>query len=221
MKRNEMILFAVLIALLNWPLLMGGTAEEWLYVPGKVADGQIYRLLTCAFVHVSGYHLLLDGAAFFLLYHQLAEGRRSRRLFALLVIHAAVMTAVTLSLPFMNVDSYCGLSGIGHGLMALCGLEMLTGKEKTARRAGGICFALVLGKSILEVTTGQVFFGSLHFGSVGTPVLWSHLGGVLGGLLAYILLRTDKPYAFCDYYVYKYCIAKTRSTNGKIISNSK
>lgn len=192
MKRKETILFIVLLALLNLPLLLqGGPAQRWMYDPARVADGQILRLLTHPFVHVSGYHLLLDGAAFLLLYGQLAETSLVRRLGALLVIYLAVTVAVTLALPGLPVDTYCGLSGIGHGLMALCGLEMTFRNEKSLRQTGWACFAAVLIKSVLEVWTGNVFFGSMHAGSIGFPVVWAHLGGMIGAALVFTLTQLE------------------------------
>ena len=162
-----------------------------MYIPERVAGGELLRLLTHPFVHVSGYHFLLDGAAFILLYNQLSQRSLRRRLAALLVIHAAVTFAVTLSLPFMPVDTYGGLSGIAHGLMALCGLEMTVHRDRAIRQAGGLCFAIVLIKSFAEALTGGALFGSLHLGSVGVPIVWAHLGGVMGALFVFVVWQAE------------------------------
>ncbi|MHC4385996.1 MAG: rhomboid family intramembrane serine protease [Planctomycetota bacterium] len=71
MRRFDTILFAVLLGVLNAPLFTGSFSDSLIYLPEKVAQGQFYRLLTHPFVHISLYHLVLDGAAFLILYSQL------------------------------------------------------------------------------------------------------------------------------------------------------
>ena len=60
MRRLEMILFAVLLGVLNISFLSGSFSESLIYLPEKVAQGQLYRLVSHPFVHISIYHLLLD-----------------------------------------------------------------------------------------------------------------------------------------------------------------
>ena len=79
---------------------------------------------------------------------------------------------------------FCGLSGIGHGLMAVAGVELTAGgRGGRAYRAGLVVLALVVLKSAYEALTGHVFFESGHVGDVGTPLVFCHAGGVIGGLL--------------------------------------
>jgi len=93
--------------------------------------------------------------------------------------------------PGLLTNGLCGLSGIAHGLMAISAIEMLGG-EKTERRIGWICFALVVGKAGFEAITGKMFFGFLDFGLLGNPVAVSHAGGIVGGLITMLVLARRK-----------------------------
>lgn len=194
MKRKETILFAVIIALANIPLLFGRFPELLIYLPQKVLAGQWWRLMTHPFVHVSVYHLLLDGAAFLLLYAQLQEGRLARRMLYLLGIHAGVTAAVTMTLPHVSAVGYCGLSGLAHGLMALWCIERVASSQtdKTERTIAAVVGLALLVKSIYETAAGQVFFESMHLGSVGVPIVTSHLAGVVSAVVMVGLVNMKK-----------------------------
>jgi rhomboid family GlyGly-CTERM serine protease len=190
MKRKEMIIFTMLLALANLPLLFGGFFEQLVYFPENNIAGSWWSCMTHPFVHASLYHLLVDGAAFLLIYAQLQEKSVIRRLLYLIGIHVSVVFGVTLGLPAVEAAGYCGLSGIAHGLMALWCLERLDvalqkTAETTERWIAGALLAGVLAKSIYEVSVGHVFFESTHLGDVGVPVVASHLAGVLGAIVIY------------------------------------
>lgn len=199
MKRKELIVLAVILGLVNVPLVFGDFAEGLVYFPEKLLTGQWWSIVTHPFVHVSGYHLLLDGAAFLLLYAQLQEKRFTRRMLHLLGIHASVVLGVTLSLPYVRASGYCGLSGLAHGLMALWCMERIgwNSADRTERLlAAGIGTGL-LAKSIYEAAAGHVFFESMHLGSVGVPVVISHIAGVIGALITYGLLNILQVKSYC------------------------
>ncbi len=191
MKRIEMIIYAVVIAILNLPLLWGGFAESMTLLPKEILAGQWWRILTHPFVHVSWYHLLLDGAAFFILYAQLSERHFLRRLAYVAAPALGSMTAAMISLRGSGAYGYCGLSGLGHGLMAVCALELISGAkdDKTARTAGLVSLVLVACKSVLEAATGRMFLAFLHPDLLGIPIAVSHLGGVLAGCAIWLLLN--------------------------------
>src|SRR4029077_3237908 len=97
-----------------------------------------------------------------------------------------------LTVPAISTSGLCGLSGIAHGLMAVSAGEMMA---KAARRAsewrlGAVTFAIVMGKAAIEAISGRILFGFLYFGMVGDPVAVSHAGGIVGSLLAMLLLRS-------------------------------
>ena len=72
--------FAILLVLLNLPLLTGGFAGFFAFLPDAVWAGEWWRLVTPPFVHVSPYHLLLDAAACFTAYAELRQRRGLERL---------------------------------------------------------------------------------------------------------------------------------------------
>jgi hypothetical protein len=92
--------------------------------------------------------------------------------------------------PAIVTGGLCGLSGIAHGLMAVSAVEMMRGQSWRSPewRIGAFTFALVAGKAAYEAATGHILFGFLYFGMVGDPVAVSHAGGIVGGLLAVVLL---------------------------------
>src|SRR5512132_1174969 len=79
-RRPELLLFALVLVLCNWPVLTGRFVESLVFHPAAVQAGEWWRLLTHPFVHVTWYHLLLDGAAFLGLLAGLAEESLLRRL---------------------------------------------------------------------------------------------------------------------------------------------
>jgi hypothetical protein len=74
--------------------------------------------------------------------------------------------------------------------MAFNGLEM--SYNPSERRAGLLVFWLVAAKSVWEAINGQVIFGFMHMGACGTPQAVCHLGGVIGGTVAYWLLKDGR-----------------------------
>ena len=196
MRRLETILFAGLLVVLNGPLFVGSFSEGLIYLPEKIAQGQFYRLLTHPFVHISLYHLVLDGAAFLILYSQLQVKSVVRRMAYLLGIHAAVVVGVTASLGHINAIGYCGISGVAHGLMSVWCMERIFGiktspEQKTERWIAGAVLLGLIAKCIYEVIVGHVVLESMHLGDVGVPVVASHLAGVVGAVGSFCLLNTQ------------------------------
>ena len=183
-----------LLAAANMSLLSGAVSEGLLFYPSLVAAGEWWRVFTYPFVHVSWYHLILDGGAFILIYTSLEEESSLKRL---LVIAAATACSLGASIVFSDIVAERGLSGLSgaaHGLMAVAALELITRYPRgdALRTAGFVFLALVTVKSLFEALTGNVFFSWLHFGDVGIPVAVAHLGGVVGGVLGYAILNREK-----------------------------
>ncbi len=191
--RWDVQLLGGLILLANLPLLVGLPDQGWVLLPDRVGQGEWWRLLLHPFVHVSAYHLLLDGVAFALLYDGLRGPTVGGRLATLAGCWFGGTVLPLLLAPQVSEIGLCGLSGIDHGLMAVSALEGLESRDAGERRLGALFLATVLGKSILELATGRAFFSFLHFGLLGVPVVACHLGGVLGGTAAHFWLRPGSP----------------------------
>lgn len=186
-QRPEIILFILLIAVFNAPVLFGGFWSSMIFQPEAVRRGEWWRLLTHPFVHLTWYHLLLDGTAFLSLYWSIVERRILVKLSYVVAAGAGSLIASCLASPLISTNGLCGLSGIAHGLMAISAVEMLAG-AKIERRIGWITLLLVLAKAGFEAATGRMFFGFLDFGLLGNPIAVSHAGGILGALIAVLIL---------------------------------
>ena len=124
------------------------------FVPQAVQAGEWWRLFTHPFVHVTWYHLLLDGAAFLALYHSLIEASTVRRLIYVFAAGAGSLLVSWAAAPGISASGLCGLSGIAHGLMAVSALELIGTQPpgSTERRMGQIGFILVVGKAAVEAS---------------------------------------------------------------------
>lgn len=183
--RPEMLAMALLILACNVSLLFGMPAAWLSFNAGAVAVGQWWRIVTHPFVHVSLYHLFVDGLAFMVLYSALAPVGSSKRLAVLLATGIGSLAGAWSTMAQYGARAFCGLSGVGHGLMAAYALLLVhRGIDRAAVRAGYLSLALVVVKSIVECVSGNVVFASLHLGSVGIPIPACHAGGVIGGLSA-------------------------------------
>ena len=187
-EAGALLLFLLLC---NLTLLGGTWSESYAFVPAKVAGGEWWRLLTHPFVHVSKYHLLLDGSAFFLLYTELRHWPATRRFAALAAcVMGSVLGAMTSPLIFTR--GLCGLSGVAHGLMIFSALEMIRRGERWERLFGWVALACVVVKAGMEAATGHVVLWFLHGASVGVPIAACHTGGVIGALV--FALFVSKPW---------------------------
>jgi rhomboid family GlyGly-CTERM serine protease len=196
-RRPELLLFLALLTLFNIPLLSGSCCHSMVFLPQAVESGEWWRLFTHPLVHVTWYHLLLDGMAFLALYHSLIDVSVVRRLLYVLGAGAGSLFLSWATAPGISASGLCGLSGIAHGLTAVSALELVGGQPpgSTERRIGQIGFLLVVGKAAVEALSGRMFFTFLHFDLMGDPVAVSHAGGVLGGLFAMLLLK-PRPATF-------------------------
>jgi rhomboid family GlyGly-CTERM serine protease len=192
--RAELLGFVLLLAVLNLPLFLGGNTSALAFRADAVAAGQWWRVFTHPFVHVSWYHLLLDGAAFLSLYANLLAPNRAQRL-AVAAASAAGSLLVALCVsPVIGQLGLCGLSGVAHGLMAFSALEMLAlpAADAATRRLALASLAGLTIKALYELLTGDTLFTFLHFGLCGTPIAACHAGGVLGGVAAAVMLNVAR-----------------------------
>ena len=185
-RHPELLGFLALLILLNYPVFAGSCFSSLIFEPEAVRDGQWWRLFSHPFVHLTWYHLLLDGTAFLALYYSLEEVKALRRLAYVFAGAAGSLFVSYVSAPMTQVTSLCGLSGIAHGLMAVSALEMMAHQPRHSAeyRVSLIGFILVISKAAFEALTGRMFFAFLDFGLLGNPVAVSHAGGIIGALCA-------------------------------------
>jgi rhomboid family GlyGly-CTERM serine protease len=192
-KNVSLWAWTAVLVMVNLPLLWGEVRTSLLFLPPDVAAGQWWRVITYPLVHLSWYHLLLDASGFLILYACLEEKRPHAK--ALYMIGPAIGSLVlALAMdPGIFQQGLSGLSGIAHGLMAVTALEMFGHRHQ--RRWGAISLALVVAKSAYELWSGHVVFEFMHMGLCGRPLAASHAGGVIGGVLTFLLMnRRRKDY---------------------------
>ena len=189
--RPELLFFVALLVIFNAPILAGSCFHSMVFLPQAVQRGEWWRLLFHPFVHVTWYHLLLDGTAFLALYYSLIEASVVRRSMYVLGGGVGSVLVSWAAAPAISSGGLCGLSGIAHGLMAVSALELVAvnAPGSPERRIGQVGFFLVVGKAALEALSGRMFFTFLHFGLMGALVAVSHAGGIIGSLLAMLVLK--------------------------------
>jgi rhomboid family GlyGly-CTERM serine protease len=186
-------LFVAALAFFNPHLWGGSVTEEWTFLPHQFFQGAWWRLLTHPFVHVSWYHLVLDASAFVLLYTRLEAHRACTRLVAVFICMLGSVTLPLVSTDAVSALGLCGLSGTAHGLMTIVCLDLVCSKARLERVVGSVNLALLVLKSGYEYYCGTVLFAWLHLGPIGTPIAACHAGGVLAGILAWLVFRLVRP----------------------------
>ena len=198
-KKNNLLSvlsFMFLLLICNIHLFRGDSPSLLIFDQVRVADGEWWRIITHPLVHVSWYHLILDALVVMIVWSELQmQSLRGQVVTVALCVGGSLLASLWFS-PYIALVGFCGLSGLAHGLTFLLGL--IWAKQSTfcslSNRATVVkrCIAIALlvltfGKSVYEVSIGRVIFGSMHFGELGIPIVHSHLGGVIGGLLAFMI----------------------------------
>lgn len=193
-KTNWKLGFVLILAVCNLHLLIGTDPAALIFDPAKVAQGQWWRIMTHPFVHVSWYHLLLDAAAVTLLWRELRFSSNLLKTFAAVCCAGASLLFALLASNQVAAYGLCGFSGTAHGLAVALGLNWAVesrghhGSRRFLFFAAGLLLVLATAvKSLLEFITGTVFLSQMHMGELGVPIVASHLGGVLGGVVCSIL----------------------------------
>ncbi len=183
--RPEIGIFVLALFALNCHLLF--PVNPLHFQVDHITNGEWWRIITFPFVHISLFHLALDAGAFLLLYNGLEEKRWPTRILYVTLCGLASLLLTLVTTTSIHAIGLCGLSGIAHGLMAVSALEMIYSKSADRSRtiAGFSMLGIVIGKSVYEAVTGHVMFEWLYFGLIGTPLVFTHLGGVVGGMLGF------------------------------------
>jgi membrane associated rhomboid family serine protease len=155
-------------------LIAGPAFDRFLGESVGVADGEVYRLLTAAFLHGSILHLALNMYALFLFGPPLEAALGRARFTALYLISALGGSAASYAFS-SPVRPSLGASGAVFGLLGAF---------------------LVLNRRLGRDTSGVlVFLGiNLAFGFIAANIDWrAHLGGLFAGLLCAAALVYAPP----------------------------
>jgi len=164
------------------------------YVPGALAHGQWWRLLSCHLVHWSWDHVFWDALTFLLL-GVLCE-RAGRRSFLLTLLASALAIPPVVMLTHPGLGAYAGLSGLDVALYALlCGRLL---RQRWPQ--GGVQVRLLLtlltgallAKLGYELLTGGLWFVRSHAGAF-VPVPAAHVVGALVGLVCGLVAGAGPP----------------------------
>jgi rhomboid family GlyGly-CTERM serine protease len=178
-------------------LLLSATALAVWWIPGAtthlqydrtaLASGQLWRMFTCHWTHVSTDHLLWDVGAFALL-GSLYECRSRTRLLACIGLSAALIpAAIWFLLPQMQI--YRGLSGIDSALFTLLAVDVLRSENRPGGRlevqaAVSVVLALFVAKMMVETLLSRTVFVRSTADMVPVPL--AHLVGAVAGLTSSI-----------------------------------
>lgn len=184
----DTLLFIIFLGFCNFHLISKESFTHLAFIPSEFVSGERYRLLTFSFVHVSWYHFCLDAGAFLFLYTGLTEKRIYIKLLTVGACGLSSLVAAILFSPQFHIIGLCGLSGIAHGLMAISALELM--EDNNNFKLGLVFLLIVCIKSIIEVMTGNAIFSFLHMEQCGTPIAICHAGGVIGGIMSYLVFYT-------------------------------
>ncbi|MGD8963865.1 MAG: rhombosortase [Desulfobacterales bacterium] len=164
--------------------LTNGLRAGLLYERTALAGLELWRVVTCHWVHLNWDHLLWSGATFLCL-GVVCEILDRKRTYQTLAI-AALLIPVTIWWVQPDLDVYGGLSGLDCALYALLFTLLIKREIKNGSRmwAGFYAVGLValLAKVTYETSTGQtIFVANTHSGMIPVPL--SHLAGGFAGFI--------------------------------------
>ncbi len=140
----------------------------------EIWNGETWRIISGHFMHADLQHLLWNCLGLAVLGTLLEHHSRAILLTAL-VAGIIFVTALLLT-PFVQLDYYCGLSGVLNTLL----LVALWLEWKSTR--SGLIILIACGsiaKVLIEVSQGASIVTHISW----PPYAWSHVAGLIGGLL--------------------------------------
>lgn len=176
-RASLLLTLAAVVVHLSFSLRLG-----LLYDRAALSHYELWRLVTCHWVHLSWDHLFWSAMTFLGLGF-LCELMDRRRFYATVVVSALLIpAAIWLGMPHLFI--YGGLSGIDCSLYALLMVMLIKREIHSGSRPWVVCFSLLLlglaAKISYETITGlTLFVSNAHSGMVPVPL--AHLvGGIVG-----------------------------------------
>jgi rhomboid family GlyGly-CTERM serine protease len=175
----------------RWPVvspLLAGAAVGCYFIPGLAAwlqhdreallGGQLWRLVTCHWMHWTPAHLWWEAIAFVIL--GVWCEHLSRRRWMVLLIAASLLVPLIMWLVLRGVETYRGLSGLNAALFGLLTVMLIRRNMRLQQRH----VASVIGVALLVLTIKTLWDLITQIGdpiASMAPVPLAHLvGGVIG-----------------------------------------
>lgn len=156
------------------------------YQRDLVSHGEIWRLLTATFVHMSWLHLVRDVAGLFLVWLYF-DGYQSERAWLALCLACSLAAIVGLYVLSPQVHWYVGLSGMEYGLFgAGAVLEWMR-----TRWLGIVMLALVWAVVLYGLLVGPLPGEALGLGAGIVPQ--AHLYGLICGIVFVCFQHVRSP----------------------------
>jgi len=156
---------------------------QLIYTRAGLSDHEIWRVLSCHWVHLNEDHLLWSTMTFLVL-GSISE-LMDRNRYVVTVGISAVLIPVVIWIGMPDLDIYGGLSGLDCSLYALL-IFLFIKRERYTRSwiwltLYTVLLGLMLGKILYEMTTGlTIFVNNTHTNMAPVPL--SHLVGGLVGI---------------------------------------
>lgn len=172
---------ACLLSALFW-IQLNPQTHTFLTLQGNPWE-HIWQLITTHLVHINFQHLVHNALGFVVVLVFAWPAFNNRNLLNLILICA--VSASIFTVFFADYDSFVGLSAILYGLLTYA-LLFFYPEHRFLSRLG---FTLLGIKLILDFAFPTQSAQWLNGAELAN---WSHLGGVLGGLLSYYLVPFKK-----------------------------
>jgi len=182
-RQIPILTISLLIVLLCLHWLVEDKTQLY-FSTSAIFQGESWRLISGHFMHADSQHLLWNCLGLAVL-GTLLEHRSRNVLIASLAVGIIMVNALLLT-PWSHLTYYCGLSGVLNTLLmvALWFEWRLTRSWLIALIACGS-----LAKVLVEVYQGTSILTHISW----TPYAWSHVAGLIGGLLVIWMLTRTTP----------------------------
>ena len=153
-----------------------------IYTRAALSDGDLWRLISCHWVHLNADHLLWSSMTFFFLGSVCEFIARARYVITLSISVIFIPIAIWLIMPDLEV--YGGLSGLDCSLYSLLIALFIKREWHSQNWFWIICYTILIvllpAKIIYEMSSGlTIFVNNIHTDMAPVPL--SHLvGGLIG-----------------------------------------